>query len=878
MGEERAFNELLDRIMRGETVQVEAGADAAALRLAGQLAKVDFRDEMSARPDLQARWQSAARKVGTNQPVARRVNLKLVAWASAVALVLALLVIYRQPVIASLGRLFGYTYFPQVGFVRLDSARVLPNAVMQVHEGRSLTVLRGLVGTRDTQLWLEYSDEARPAEGAWLETPDGQRIDLLGWGWSPDEPGTRGVQLSFPVLPEDVTQVTLAMPEGWRIPLSWVPAADSGMQPVDLPLQTVAPTPQSSQPEDGIAAVDLPLVQCVSASQVELCVQAVVRTPQGLEILLQALSSGPLLPGSDYGRILLEPVMAGLPVELVDSAGNRYTPFEGMRSDANEDGSVGMTVQFAGAQNANGRVSLLIPAFYARVELAQEIRVDVGGDPQPGQTIPLDVTIDVAGTAVHFSQAVIEGDGRSNLSLRILSDPVAAGAEITPQVIHMGKPDAVLDHFGEGFGPDWMELRVELLQQFGLVTGELRLPLIGATVLVHGPFELSFDVSQAETAVEPTPEVVVGGEFIPLPLGESLPMDAFAYSGVIPQPGDLLAVAAGPDTSTLYATHPQDGSPAEVLATLPGQVMSVYLHPDRMGIDYLTGKIDPDRGNQYRQLYTLRFGESVPRLLVGEFERLAHAFTWSYDGTWLAYNAPRSGPGEDGRNQVRLVNMSCRDGSACASQVVVAPEGMDLFGPVWSPVENRLLVQGAPPDQLFGQADIFTVFIDGSTGEVSLTNLTQSPQIDDSSPVWLADGKSMLHTCSTGEMEINYYGLCRNDLVVGMDDIVIRRLPFNMRSVWLGKDGESLVDRLPVMQEGKLMLRLYNYASQETRTLIEWPAAKGEFLEPQLSAEGTGLAVIEPDMLTLLVIDIQTGQTVQVLNTGGAPITWVGWV
>ena len=320
----QAYNQELDRLLglgsgNGSAAGVLDEHDRAALRSASVLAQVDFSSELKPNPALHERWRKAASagSVRENRPALRW------AWALVALVVLALLVTFRQPVAAALGRLFGIAYIPGAGFVQVDAVRVLKNPVTQIVDGRSLTVLRGLSGERDTQLWLEYSDEARPGEDAWLEMPDGQRYDAFWWGWDPDEPGTRGVRLAFPLLPAEVTQVTLGLPEGWRIPLEWIPAAESSLQPANLTVELATPTPPEGDATPEASTGETAAQACIDipAAATRLCVQAAARTSQGLELMLEAQSSGELKPGSIHGHDLVAFATGYSRLQLADSGG-----------------------------------------------------------------------------------------------------------------------------------------------------------------------------------------------------------------------------------------------------------------------------------------------------------------------------------------------------------------------------------------------------------------------------------------------------------------------------------------------------------------------------------------------------------------------------
>ena len=696
-------------------------------------------------------------------------------------------------------------------------------------------MLRGLSTTRDAQLWLEYSDTARAADGAWLETADGQRFELSWWGWDPDVTGTRGVRLVFPALPAEVTRVTLALPEGWRIPLEWIPAAESSLQPVNLTLDQPSPTPpegEAAPVDTGTNASERP---CVEAAALHVCAQAAAFSAQGLEVMLEAQASGDLKPGILQGHNLIAFAAGDSRLRLTDAQGGQYDPSDATRLFPYSEDRLGEGLIFSTAGLASGRLELEIPGFFANLPLSHEIVVDLGEDPQAGQTIRLDDTIDAAGMPVHFSQALVEEDGSGGLRLKVSSDPVETRDGLTPYLLMLAKPDRVDSGWGEGSEQDGvLSLSVDLLQPSGKLSGTLRLPLVGVSMRVDGPFYVSFDAPAPLLAAAETPEVIEGGDFIPLPSGEALPMDVYQYSGRALQPGDLLTVSAGAATSYLLASS--QGEAAQIVAVLPGQVLAVYVHADRGGIDYVTGAADPDQGYRYDQLYTLRFDGDPPRLLVGSFERLADDFRWSFDGRWLGYLAPRSGPGESGARQVHLVDLACRESGACQGQAVDAPENLDLHDLAWSPVEERLLVMGVPQTQTFGMSDVFTIKI-GDDSVATLTNLTELPQIDDQGAAWLPDGMKLFITCSISSMELNFYGLCRNDLQVGMDALVVERLPYNMRLALLSPNGKLLVDRVPVFENGVQRLRAYDIDGAEMRVLAEWPAAKGGFTEPAISPD-----------------------------------------
>lgn len=848
------------------------------LQAAARLDSISFEGEPDPWPGLKESWINAhIQPERKPRPFLRIVLVGLIFLAVAAAL----LIPFRQPVLASLGSLFGYLYISGEGFVPIDTVRILKNPVMQMQKDRSLLVINGLAGSLDTQLWLKYDVEAQRGEGTWLEAPDGTRFDLTSWEKEPDEPGAQDVRLVFPRLPKEISQVTLVMMEGWRIILDWVPASESNMRPGGnlTPMALSTPMEPAQKPTREGDPADLGNVQsCSAASGVSFCVTAATFGDNGIEVLVEALASDILFPGAFLGRNLVETYIGGQPLELLDNQSNAYMPAGNISIQQDLEERLTTAITFPNTSDLTGQLVLKLPAIYAHTSLTKEIEIDLGPEPYVGQQLTIDETVEVAGSPVHFRRAWVDGDSVSTLRLFIASDPVETTGGITPYFLEMGKPEGIDDRFGGGTGEGILSFQVELLQTGGKKTGVLRFPIVGATVIINGPFSLVFNAPVDGVALQPSPEVIEGDEFIPLAVGEPLAMDAYYYSGLSLQPGDFIVASVQGDTSRLYASNLTNEFSSQLLAVLPGQVLAAYIHPDRQGMDYLTGDSNIGSEPVINQLYTLRFGLGIPHLVVGAFQSKDNGFIWSADGQWLAYFSPRSGTGENGLNRLALIDLSCREAGSCQSKVVPVQKDLDLFEMTWSPVENRLAIQGIPPEQENGLADIFTVTVDGQTGIGVLTNLTNSPQTDDRFPQWALDGSTLMYPCKVGDVGINEYGLCRNTLVQNMDELVVRLLPFNMGSAVLTLDSQNLIDRFPVFENDLQRLRIVNLESGETRPLMEWKAGETTFHEPLLSPDGSLLAVIEPGKKSLVVVDLVGGLNIPLQIGDSGVLYWGGWV
>ncbi len=806
------------------------------------------------------------------------------AWTVALTIlsliIVVTLVIGPKRVYAEFMKLFGY--IPEVGFVNLDEVRVLENGVTQRHDDRELTVQRGLITPYSTDLWLEFSDEARPIDDAWLETPDGLRFELLNWSYSPDESGSQGVVAHFPPLPIDINQVTLALPEGWRIPLNWMAGSESDLTPADIIQAPTYKLEENSNSAPVVNSTGEPAA-CSEVMEIEFCVQAAARAEGEMQVLIEAVLGGEYTPGSSFSPSMFDVPGFGVPGEaenitLSDGNDNLY-PINSEYIQVQGD-PLGLisTLSFPDAQELQGRLSLNIPAVLVSVPLSEEITIDLGEKPEAGQTLVIDQTIDVGGFPVHFSQAVLEGQGETSLRLMLTSDLFDDSAPIRPHSLEPGRPEGIDDLYGAGSSLDHLSIHVELMQQSGLKTGILRIPVISGSLKVRGPFTLTFDAPGEQPATTPEPQIVENAPFEPLPSGEPLPMDTFRYSGRVLRSGDLLSVVLGDGQSTLYAASPDSGFTPEQVAVLPGQVLAVYPHPDRLGIDYITGEYDVETSTIiYSQLYTLRFGELAPRLLVGQFEHSAFYFDWSYDGRFLGFTTRDEQPGQNEWYSINLIDLNCRTTGAC-NAITLDTDDQELYQYEWSPNDYRMALGGVPQDQEFGSSDIFLLNFDAENGKTTLTNLTLSPTIDDQAPVqWTLNGDALLYVCSTGETDINEYSLCRNNLNEGNDEVVVPLLPWNMHSIAL-VENRWLVDRCPVLQNGIFSLRAYDLQSGQTDTLRELSTKrKRGFIETSISPDGQWVTANVNDLGGLFVLNIENHESGLSMPAEEGPylVTWV---
>jgi hypothetical protein len=880
----------------GKTEEGSAGEGAGGevqelLQTAFQLSHLSLPSEIQPNDPLRSRWAAQAR-----HKAAKPFNPLRWVWIGAVVIALALLIIFRQPVLASVTQLFGYTYIPETGFVRLETVRVLKNPVIQEHDRRSLTVSKGLATPKWTEVWIEFSEAAQPLEKAWLELPSGTKLEMAGWEWYPDEPGTKGLHLYFPVAGDESNQFTLALAEGWRLPLQWIPASEAGLNsaevfaPYPSPLPEATGTPETGGETDLTTEVSSitqsPIPACLEHEGLRICVRAATTTQEGTRVLLEAhVIQGEWIPGEYSGSGFAVPdplVRPNTPITLTDDHGwvlnlnpdSAWTP-----TNQDDTGAYVQTIDFPALAPDAKTAVLTIPALTARVPIQASIQIDLGDSPSAGQSLDIDQTVTVLGQTIHFNRALLEGSG-TDLFLHIYSDTVEVvdGKMIT--LMENTRPEGADISFGGGFDPQIrkFELTYNLLTpNSGLLTGRLILPITGAVILMPGPFQLAFQAPPPLEIVEQTPEVVDSANFTPEPAATALPMSDFQYSGRPLNPGEAVFAVVKGSATALYVTNPQNNAGSEWLVTLPGKVSQVAIHPDRGGLDYMT-TADLDMGSlQYQQLYTLRFTESQPKLLISKLDSGIARISWSADRHYMAYTRLVQPPGENSQWQIWLLDLSCRETLDCQLRQLPIPSELQLFDLAWAPEGYRLALPGTSTLSPSGASDIYLLELSEQGDLTGISNLTSSEDKDDQSPQWLPDGSGLVFSCSYAGIPANEYDLCRNNLEPGVDQPLLH-LPAKFMTFVLSPDGKSVVHAVYTTKSNPGKVQLFNLEDQSNRTLAE--AYFDQYLS--FSPDGGFLAYISAEGNTagkkVMLINLASGEVTLAFAIGDeGVITWLGW-
>lgn len=740
------FNARLDELLKLAPKSTGANnpQNDPAFQVAEVLSRLDFDTEISPKNEIESRWMRQVTRshldLQFRSRQARRWPVFRPAWVPILIILLTLLAVFRQPVFAAVSRAFGYIFVPDVGFLPMDATFLLKQPILQEHHGQSLTVTHGIATPQNIVLFLEFNDYARPVDGARLESESGEKFELLHWEYWPNTPDSRGIKMIFPPsLPVKTTQMTLSFPEGWHLPLDWIPASQS-----NLPDARVVPYASATQESTTSSHL------CVEKHKINLCVLAATSSAENTSALVQSESKMlDVDPGDALGFLTWQ--TENKQVALQDEQGNMFP----MSSEQN-----GMLL--FPPLPSNQTVTLMVPALLATVDIPdQNVFLDIGDNPEPDTVIPIDVNIQVLGATVHFSQATFVGDGVNSLRLILNADkPIPTADGLTPTSFELGKPNRVDDLYGSGTLGGSQDIFIELVRPSGKITGMLTIPIVRATVIVEGPFEFNFNLANTSAPV-PTPADANPNIFSPATSPTPLSLDDYSYRSQMLKSGDLVFTTFNGKNSDLYTFTPDLDNQPRLVATLPGAVAQIYIHPDFQGLDYLAG-IQSNRDSMSYikniSLYSVSFDKGMPRLLYTfpptpeNFLGPAVIGDWSYDGQYAIFNYITLTPGNSFSKHLWL-DMSCRIDANCMAHEVPLEPNLDLSKGKFAPNDYRFLFTGS--DNLgTGEMDFFIMNFDPNSPSQNVVNITanSSSSVDDvaAPAVWTPDGK-IFALCNDGQ-------------------------------------------------------------------------------------------------------------------------------
>ena len=856
------FSAQLDRVLgiAAKGSNSTAPRVAVALDVASLLAEMDFDAELAPRADIRSRWIQQTQKPNRYSSSG---YFYMPRWKWIVGfIVIALLAAFYKPVFAAVSRALGYLYVPDVGFIARDSAMLLKQPIYQEYEGQTVTITRGVATTTETTLFLEFNDVARPVDGAWLEIASEQRLELTHWEYFPNSLDSHGIKMIFPPLPTATQETTLSLPEGWHLPLEWIPSLQS-----QLPDVRAVPFVET---HESVSSSDL----CVEQHGMKFCVLAATSSGEDIPVLVRAESRDPnLIPGDTTGLLTWQTENAQ--VTLQDQQGNVFP----MRGEQNG------TLTFPPLP-ADQNVKLTVPALRATVNIPdQNVIVDLGNDPQADTVIPLDVNIQVLGTTLHFGKATFVGDGVNTLRMTLnADDPIQTVDGVMPISLELGKPDRVDDLYGSGMLNGSKDIFLELVRPSGKITGMLTIPIIRATVAINGPFEFNFNVSDG-SSLTPTPAEVDPNIFSPIQTPTSIPLGDYFYNGELLKSGDLIFTVFNGKNSDLYAFTPGLDSQPRLVATLPGAVAQVYVHPDTLGIDYLAGSHEFRDDINYVddiRLYTLRFAEGSPRLLYSfppnpqDLVGTAVEGNWSYDGRYAIFRYARSIPGNNAWKFL-WIDTTCPAREDCAPHELMIDRNLELFKAYFAPADYRLLFTGSDTSGT-GEPDLFMLDFDPNDPNSKLVNLTSNSSsfADDvgiSPAVWTPDGSIFTLCHDRRESTLFCYVDPKTGNIISGPNYTKHIFQYELSTS--GSQVLAVVINHDAPGKGILEIRLFDMNGNAGPAL----ASDRMFTVAVLSPSAQYVAYVPEYSDQFNMIDLLSGKSVLIYTSDGQwAVSWAGWV
>ena len=447
------------------------------------------------------------------------------------ALVLVIVIGPKQ-VIAQVQALLGYV--PGYGFVEIDDIRVLPSPLSQTQGGVTMTIQQVLVKEENTYIILSvdglpskeqiYEDlNAFVLEHVeeWPEMEadlwDSQTVVTLEDGTMFDEAIYSGAPWAgyfiLPPFPAGTLNFSLDVnripgllpnnaPKNWHFDLSLEYLNDPATAPsieefsveqlqFNPNMLTPIPVDQPSQPDPNYGFA-LDLVDVVYAeSEVALRLQY-ANVPESW------------MPMGGY-----------LDGRLSDDLGNEYSIIYAPASGLQPDGSVVVTFEPVLPEAKSLTFSVADLFFFAPLD-RQTITVNFGDSPQVGDRFPIDQTITVFGTPIHFSSLQLGQDQAHTEEQTLLTtfefeiDPVPVQEGLSIQSI--GLADEVLANLGTNFvaaggggsgvpgDPNFSTLNLSfgIPATIPLPTGNFDLVIGNVNLLLKGPYTITWEIAGNE--------------------------------------------------------------------------------------------------------------------------------------------------------------------------------------------------------------------------------------------------------------------------------------------------------------------------------------------------------------------------------------------
>ena len=343
----------------------------------------------------------------------------------------------------AIGRSLGY--IPGVGIIDQSAPlRVLAEPVSRKRDGVTLTVASAVLSADKTVLFVKVENvppDAYPMDespgclsSTILSLADGTTLTggIVGAsGWTHFETRLEygaipaGVNVAVLLVPCIGSTIQGALPENWEFPLRFVPA------PPDM---TAAPVIELSTPTAGAMSAPA-LSNSMTLNGITLTVEKFVEVENGYQ-LYGSLDLSGLQQGNASVPLALSPLMmTDADLTMTDANGNQI-PFEEMQSEELQGDAVFDPNRISWVYRTNQKalaaplmISLASVQMNAVAQMPFEL--DLGLNPQIGQTWEINRDLDLGGKVVRLLSARLEESSRPGLGSTLIFAYEDNGANIT---------------------------------------------------------------------------------------------------------------------------------------------------------------------------------------------------------------------------------------------------------------------------------------------------------------------------------------------------------------------------------------------------------------------------------------------------------------
>jgi len=247
---------------------------------------------------------------------------------------------------------------------------------------------------------------------------------------------------------------------------------------------------------------------CVSVHEINFCVKGVALTKDFTFVMLEIKTLPNVQP--DWMRFMLPTLGESNSLPILKDDQNK----ENTTVDADQSFMV-----FSGVNNETFLQTLKFPPLDQNVKsatlkfsfigvyipLQSSIQLDLGENPQPGQVISLDQTLNLQGQTIHLNKAELSSEGIGSLHIDIWSDPVELESNVIALEPRLGIPEGT--GMSTGFGSKWTlsgspyHAFAELSRPGNTpVSGLITIPVEGVSFYYQGNFEILFFIPESRVS------------------------------------------------------------------------------------------------------------------------------------------------------------------------------------------------------------------------------------------------------------------------------------------------------------------------------------------------------------------------------------------